>query len=214
MFNKKGYSLEYICKNNDFVLLDTCALTGYLGRTIGKKIKSPKELYDESVWDHAGFSFWNDAVRRFENIFSTKKIIKEFGNFHYKQKIRKGDIKNSKNYQRALETRKLNMELKSNLVSYLLKNKRFFDFEFSDENKYREISQDCIVLLNRIKDNDFDLFSTGIILNEQGKKSSIITFDFDFIEQVILEGRGRRSSEELDFYSPFSDFSFRKERMY
>jgi hypothetical protein len=210
---KRGLELEKICVENDFVLLDTCALTNYFNRKILDRAPTPREMYDEAAWDHAGFCFWNINIRKFENIYVTERILKEVSNFYYKGRISKRDCEKNKYYQGARKTRALNMSLNRQIVHYLEEDSRIFKIRDSRIDEFNNLIFQYPRLLEKIRQNDFDLVALGMILAKENKKVSIVTFDLVFVNAFGKFVKDSKVRKNLSFYTPYCDFSFKKEQL-
>lgn len=208
-------SLEDICNENDFVLLDTCALGDEKKEHIKVDVSARylERRYRKACRSCRNLSLWNEKIRTHDKIRFTKGVIGElfyYWNVKFLEEIEPFEhIDPSEKVMNCLTTLEDNREFVNKIIDFARKNKRVYDLRNSQEKLYKSFIQENRNLLEKVRGTDFQLLVSGMVLLDLNYHVGIITADskmIDAFSDLVEEG----FSKNLKFYKTSRMFSFKK----
>lgn len=206
------FSIDEICKKNDFVLVDTCSFTEPLTNF------SPEEKLEKTIISNINIPFWLEKIPLCRKIYSTQGVIEEIRNcdFDYIKSIKKPFSKNENIENIPYLRRKLrdNKKYRMNLANMLELERRIFKMNENQKETYDLLYEKHSSFKKRfgLSEVDFDLLILGAAISEK-KNTSIISNDIKgirnawrfFLRQEVSSGKG------FYFYSAHGFNIFKRE---
>jgi len=188
------FSLNEICKKNDFVLVDTCSFTEPLTNF------SPEEKLEKAIISNINIPFWLERIPSYRKIYSTNGAVEEIRKWKFKyNKIIKKPIFKNGNIENIPDSRREfrdNKKYRMNLANVLELEGRIFNMDENQKEIYNLFYEKYSFFKERfdLSEVDFDLFILGGAISRK-RNTSIISNDFGirdawrfFLRQEIPPG--------------------------
>jgi len=200
------FSLDEICKKNDFVLVDTCSFTEPLTNFPHDNLSSEERL-EKTIISNKNISFWLERIPSYKKIYSTEGVIDEIRNwkYDYKKAIKKPVFKkfvlkngNTENIPKLRRELRDNNKNRINLANMLELEGRIFKMNENQKEIYGLFYEKYSSLREKfgLSEVDINLFILGTAIYRK-KNTSIISNDSGirkawrfFLRQNIPPGKG------------------------
>jgi hypothetical protein len=212
------FSIEEICKKNDFVFVDTCSFEASFFEVFNKKT-SPDEKLEKMRLSNNSFCFWINRIPLYKNIYTTEGVIDEIRDCRYKYKksikkpaYRKEDNQIVLKLRRELASNKRN---KINLVNLLEFENRILKIDEEQKETYDEFYKKYSFLADKfnLSKVDLDLLISGSTLSKE-RNVSILSNDRGIRDswRFLLDKEAFLGQESLCFYSTWGVNLFKQEK--
>jgi len=208
-------SLEKVCDENDFILMDACI---FKDRGKGPVRMNFSASYLEKKYKRMSsscmkLSLWNEKIRAHDKIRFTRGVLRELDyhwNDEFPEEIKYFDyVGNDKKAEDCLLILLDNRIFVNKIIDFVRKNKRICDLNDSQSKLYKSFVEENKSLLEKVGYTDFQLLVSGMVFSDLNYRTGIITLDRKMIRafDTLVE---HEFSKKINFYKPLRDLSLKR----
>lgn len=199
--------LENICGYYKFVLVDNCGFQELLNVSGKGNSKFLKEKIEYYTLTKKAIEFWRGKLGEHKNIYTTLKVLEEIrsGSF-YKYNVKKNfnprGTRSVLDLKRAIRDKKIE---RNRLILYLENSSHILKFNKKEQKTYDEFYERYLLiakyygLINSVKDVDYDLLISGVVLSKLKRNTALVSNDINGIVPAWKEISKREHLSPYNF---------------
>ena len=201
-------TLDDICKEFEFVLLDSSAIINYLELNSLERKEASKLInkINRKKAEEASYVFFNKYIKRTKNLFVTDLILEELkyeNNNSIREVLSKYDwLKIRKKEEIYFKEIRSAEKMKKNLVKSF-QDKKIINFDSNENIEYSRYFKRNFYLKGKytLSDADYDLLITGAVLSALRGKTAVLSNDFPLLYSYkSLISKEKLSTEKYGFF--------------